>query len=647
MEKEFRKLFSGLLQDAGEKADEGKTLVKNAIHKITGAPKAETEKATPSSRKEPAVVKKPAQAARAPSAFKQNLQKLKQYGDDLPEAEDVPVTTFLSTAVDDEPKVSLSTAPKKEGMRSAGINPKATPAKQESVERNRVRQETFSPPKAQQEIKPEPFDTPLAYKMEEITEETEAEKQKLINKIANWQQALSESMGQTVSPLEEKTKHDEALVERMQAVLDLIGSQIGQIQAKKSEQEAQKLLFDSTCATLNQEREAYRHSIESLARQVSQKHEELAEYLIRWEEDSSVWTKRKAEIEQLRQGVVKEQQHYQQSISDYVGQLEDRQQTLSEYQETFVEKRQEIEKWLIEINLVTQSATETQAHYRKQIADYIEQLRNKQAELEQYISGWNSRLSDWKNQAEELQNDRQQWEKSLTETKQVAQEIQHTVRQTQQQMAEELQRQQSSYQAWFSQQETDFETKKQALVTQKEETSQQIELLMQKMKGQQANLTQEIDQKIQAQQAYFDDKQSQLTALANQQIDLLTEQLAQSNELYLTLYREHQQQLSDILANKPDIVTESVWRNRLSYAVTFLPRLPVYVSPEDLSVLFGGIEVQFKSPYVPPAESTIQVKWQLFQKMPEKEKETITLLCREMAANYRIEFHPIVRLLEG
>ena len=109
----------------------------------------------------------------------------------------------------------------------------------------------------------------------------------------------------------------------------------------------------------------------------------------------------------------------------------------------------------------------------------------------------------------------------------------------------------------------------------------------------------------------------------------------------------HQQQLSDILANKPDIVTESVWRNRLSYAVTFLPRLPVYVSPEDLSVLFGGIEVQFKSPYVPPAESTIQVKWQLFQKMPEKEKETITLLCREMAANYRIEFHPIVRLLEG
>jgi hypothetical protein len=95
--------------------------------------------------------------------------------------------------------------------------------------------------------------------------------------------------------------------------------------------------------------------------------------------------------------------------------------------------------------------------------------------------------------------------------------------------------------------------------------------------------------------------------------------------------------------NQSDVVSEAMWKNRLSYAVTFLPQLPVYVSSDDLSALFGGINIHFKSPYVPPAEATIQIKWQLFEQLPETEKQLVKTLCKEISENYRIEFHPAVQ----
>ena len=629
MEKEFKKLFSGLLQEAGDKAGEGKLLVKNAIHKITGSP-GKNEPATPAgisktssdvtSKKE--TTTKKSSTSKPASAFQQNLRKLKQYGNEEIVEDDASLADDILETEEASVKLSSVTVEEK---KASGVNPKAHSGKTSSDKR-RI-EAAYAKNEAPEELSLDPLDPLSSEQTDELVDDIEAEKRKLSERIANWQQTLSDEMGYSFSATEDNVQINEVLVERLQTVLDLISGQIHQIQAKKNEQEAQKLLFDSTYETLNQEREAYRLSIEELTRQISQKHDELSKYMLRWEEDSKLWTDRKEDAEMLRQEAMRAQQQYQQSIATQVNQLESRQQTLAGLNDKMHQQKAESERTLEEIRSMKEASIATQEAYRQQIADLVGQLQVKQSELEHYMTSWDDRLLAWQKKAEELQENRQIWDTLLSS-------VEH-----------QIETQQADYQRWLDQQLAALDSREKELSGKGDLALKAISAFNQDITDKHNHLVKMVEQKIQAQQTRFDEKQKQLISLADGQITVLTEKLAQTNEAYLALSKEHQRQMAETLASQPDIVTEAIWKNRLSYAVTFLPQLPVYVSSDDLSALFGGIAVHFNSPYVPPTEATIQIKWHLFNELPETEKALVRTLCKEISANYRIEFHPIVQMI--
>lgn len=481
----------------------------------------------------------------------------------------------------------------------------------------------------------------------QMREQVEEGKQALIQKISAWQQALAEGRDPEAeaeyragrgSVPEREVASEEELVERLQTVLDLISGQILQINVKKSEIEAQKLLFDSTCTTLYKEREEHRRQIEALATQISQKHEDLARYLTQWEEDGMMWDERKAEVMELRAQALREQQRYQQSIADYVQQLESRQKLLTEHAAKLDEQSADWDQRVDHLSALENDIEQLAEVAKQQASVHLEALNTLKSDLA-------GQVKTWEESFKQFGEEKETWANTIAEAQALLKTGREGIEDEKTRLIELIADKQSLFTTWRQETTDMFNSRKAELTELGEAAINAVERVHQDIDAKQHAWEDALRQTQQQQQARFTEALAALSKQAETQINTLTAQLSESNALYLQLYREHQEHLSEAIRHDENAVTQAIWRNRLSFVVAFLPQLPAAVSTNDISLIFGGIEIEFKSPYQPPSEATIQVKWQQYATLPEAEKRTVAGLCRQIATQYKIACHPVAHSL--
>ena len=86
--------------------------------------------------------------------------------------------------------------------------------------------------------------------------------------------------------------------------------------------------------------------------------------------------------------------------------------------------------------------------------------------------------------------------------------------------------------------------------------------------------------------------------------------------------------------------SHGLWHQRFTYALAFLPCLPTVATPDELGLIFGGIQILVKNPYMPPGDATVDILLQRFEALPGSERAETRTIIELLISHYRLSPHP-------
>lgn len=180
-----------------------------------------------------------------------------------------------------------------------------------------------------------------------------------------------------------------------------------------------------------------------------------------------------------------------------------------------------------------------------------------------------------------------------------------------------------------------WNTDKTESVTRLQIMKQEVESHLKELKQQMGLFEQSKEDFLRRIDAQMKTQQETFHQIEKQYADLLLQQ-----KCFVELKEEE-------TAKNQGILTNTVWLNRCTYVLAFIPTLPRSLSIPDLRHIFGGVSLDglIKTPFSPPSEALIQVKKYQFENyLPESEQHVIADLCNAIFRQYHVEISPSIRL---
>jgi|GEM_PF-4668831 len=127
----------------------------------------------------------------------------------------------------------------------------------------------------------------------------------------------------------------------------------------------------------------------------------------------------------------------------------------------------------------------------------------------------------------------------------------------------------------------------------------------------------------------------------HEQLSLLEKRYVDLNNMFQSLQEENERFKIELSMKSANIISETHWRQRMSFFLAFFPRLPLQITKSDLQFICCNVTFpEIQSPFIPLHPAVVQIKKKQFLELPEAEQKAIRELCWLLKKHYSLMIHP-------